>query len=283
MSEQKTKTQTLIEQYLEGGRIPWSPGYSKYKNKILIDAINDPEMLDRFRTGAPLPHGYGERMDERVVECPWAIAKIGMEPGHLLDAGEVLNTPYFLDTPQLKARHTIIWSYELSQFLFYPNVSYLHGDFREPLLRNGIFKTICCISTLEHVGMWWIPKPPFEVTLKQPQVEKDFGAFKRVLKTFHDLLEPGGRILITVPYGYGEDQDWMRIFDQPGVQEIKDAFGGTTLSETYYRHFAVEGWRPVGAHECGDARYFNIVKTPEFGTDYAAAARAVACLELQRD
>jgi len=130
--------------------------------------------------------------------------------------------------------------------------------------------------------MWWIPKPPFEITLKQPQVEKDPEAFKGVLRTFHDLLKPGGRLLITVPFGFGEDQDWLRIFDQAGIQDIKDAFGGMTLSETYYRHYAVEGWRPVAADECADAHYFNIVKTPEFGPDYAAAARAVACLELQR-
>jgi hypothetical protein len=273
---------SLIDQYLEAGRIPWSPGYSKFKTRTILESIKSPEMLELFRTGAPLPHGYGERIDERVVECPWALAKIGMEPGRLLDAGEVLNMPYFLETPQITARQIFIWSYEVSQFLFYPHVNYIRGDFRDPLFRDGIFKTICCISTLEHVGMWWIPKPPFEITLKQPQVEKDPEAFKGVLKMFHNLLEPGGRLLLTVPYGFGEDQDWLRVFDMEGVADIKAAFGGKTLSETYYRHFAEEGWRPVGADECGDARCFNIVKTPEFGPDYAAAARAVACLELQR-
>ncbi len=273
---------SIIDEYIEAGRIPWTPGYSKYKNRLMIETIKDPAMLERFRSGADLPYGYGERVDERIVECPWVLAKIGMKPGRLLDAGEVLNIPYFLEAPQIRSREIFIWSYELTQFLFYPHVNYIRGDFREPVLRRGIFKTICCISTLEHVGMWWIPKPPFEVTLKQPQVEKDPEAFKGVLKTFHDLLKPGGRLLITVPYGFGEDQDWLRVFDQAGIQDIKDAFGGTTLSETYYRHFAEEGWKPVPGDSCGDAHFFNIVKTPEFGPDYAAAARAVACLELQR-
>lgn len=272
---------SLIEQYKKNGRIPWSPGYAKFKNILMIEALADKNLMETFRKGMPLPKGFGMRLDERIVECPWTISRVKAGPGLLLDAGSVLNTPMFLDAPELKEQKIIIYSLEMDSLRLDPRISYLHGDFREPVLRDGIFDTIVCISTLEHIGMWPIPKPPYEVNLKQPQPEKDLLAYRGVLKTFHDLLKPGGRLLLTVPYGKAEDQDWLQIFGAKEIEDVKQSFGGDCLSETYYRH-AADGWNTAMPEECADLEYFNIVRTPEFGPDYAAAARAVACVELGR-
>lgn len=271
----------LIERYKQNGYIPWSPGYSKYKNLVLIETLADKQLMDVFRQGASLPSGYGRRIDERVVECPWAISRVKDAPGLLLDAGSVLNAPMFLDAPELSKQKIIIYSLEMDSFRLDPRLSYLHGDFREPVLKDDIFDTIVCISTLEHVGMWPIPKPPYEVSLKQPQPEKDLFAYRGVLRTFHNLLKPGGKLLLTVPYGKAQDQDWLQVFGRERIEDAKKSFGGVCLSETYYRH-AADGWHTATPEECVDLEYFNVVRTPEFGADYAAAARAVACLELSR-
>lgn len=272
---------SLIEQYKKNGRIPWSPGYAKYKNVLMMETLADKSLMNAFRQGARLPDGYGMRVDERIVECPWTISRVSPGPGLLLDAGSVLNAPMFLNAPELSQQKIIIYSLEMDSIKLDPRLSYLHGDFREPVLRDGIFDHIVCISTLEHIGMWPIPKPPYEVSLKLPQPEKDLKAYRGVLKTFHDLLKPGGRLLLTVPFGMPEDQDWLQIFGKEQIEDVKTSFGGECETEMYYRH-AADGWQVATAEECKDLRYFNIVKTPEFDTDYAAAARAVACLELVR-
>lgn len=272
---------SLVEQYKKNGRIPWSPGYAKFKNMFMIETLADKNLMEIFRQGKPLPKGFGMRLDERVVECPWAISRVKPGPGLLLDAGSVLNTPMFLDAPELSQQKIIIYSLEMDSVRLDPRLSYLHGDFREPVLRDGIFDAIVCISTVEHIGMWPIPKPPYDVTLKMPQPEKDLFAYRGVMKTFHDLLKPGGRLLLTVPYGKAEDQDWLQIFGAEQIADVKKSFGGECVSETYYRH-AADGWHTAKPEECAELEFFNIVRTPEFGPDFAAAARAVACLELVR-
>ena len=271
----------LIEQYKKNGCIPWSPGYAKFKNLLLIETLANVELMAVFRTGRPLPDGYGRRLDERVVECPWAISRIRPGKGLLLDAGSVLNTPMFLNAPELAEQQIVIYSLEMDAVQLDPRLSYIHGDFREPILREGIFDAIISISTVEHIGMWPIPKLPYDVTLKQPQPNKDLFAYRPVMKTFHDLLKPGGRLLLSVPFGKADDQDWLQVFDGQGIDDIKRAFGGECVSETYYRHDA-DGWHTAARDECSNLEYFNIVRTPTFGPDYAAAARAVACLELSR-
>ncbi|HRI90184.1 class I SAM-dependent methyltransferase [Accumulibacter sp.] len=271
----------LIEQYKKNGCVPWTPGYAKFKNLLMIETLADQKLMELFRRGQPLPAGYGRRLDERVVECPWAISKVQSGPGLLLDAGSVLNAPMFLGAPELSQQRIIIYSLEMDSVRLDPRLSYLHGDFRDPVLRDGIFDNIVCISTVEHIGMWPIPKPPYDVTLKQPQPEKDLLAYRGVMKTFHDLLKPGGRLLLTVPFGKAEDQDWLQVFGAEQIEGVKQSFGGECASETYYRHTA-DGWQTARSEECALLEYFNIVRTPEFGPDFAAAARAVACLELVR-
>lgn len=272
---------SLVEQYKKKGRIPWSPGYAKFKNMFMIETLADKGLMEIFRRGKPLPEGFGMRLDERVVECPWAISRVKPGPGLLLDAGSVLNTPMFLDAPELSQQKIIIYSLEMDSVRLDPRLSYLHGDFRVPVLRDGIFDAIICISTVEHIGMWPIPKPPYDVTLKMLQPEKDLFAYRGVMKTFHDLLKPGGRLLLTVPYGKAEDQDWLQIFGAEQIADVKKSFGGECVSETYYRH-AADGWHTAKPEECAGLEFFNIVRTPEFGPDFAAAARAVACMELVR-
>ena len=277
-----SSTFKLVEQYKKNGRIPWSPGYAKFKNMLLIETLANQNLMEIFRRGETLPQGYGLRLDERVVECPWAISRVKSSPGLILDAGSVLNTPIFLDLPELSNQKIIIYSLEIDSVRLDPRLSYLHGDFREPVLRDGICDTIVCISTLEHVGMWPIPKLPYDVNLNLPKPAKDLYAYRGVLKTFHDLLKPEGRLLLTVPFGKTEDQDWLQIFGIDQIEDVKNSFGGLCISETYYR-YAADGWHMAKSHECVNLEYFNIVRTPEFGPDFAAAARAVVCLELMRE
>lgn len=269
----------LVEQYKVGGRKPWSPGYGKFKNQLIIDSMKEGPTFSAFAANGPLPPEHGPHIDERCVEIPWSVAHIRRGKGRILDAGSVLNAPFILDHPSLVDREMVIWSLEVDQLTLRSNISYLHGDFRDPILKPETFETIVCISTLEHVGMWWIPKPPFAENLAKPQATKDLFAYRTALQTFRDLLKPGGQLLLTVPYGKTEDQDWLQIFGAEGIEDIKKSFGPACVAETYYRT-SPQGWQVADPADCRELRYYNFVKQPEFDADMPAAARAVACLEF---
>src|SRR5688572_16844446 len=71
---QSLTTDSLIQTYLENGRIPWSPGYIEHRTECLARTLEDKVLLQRFRESDQLPSGYGYRMDERVVEYPWVLS-----------------------------------------------------------------------------------------------------------------------------------------------------------------------------------------------------------------
>lgn len=270
-----------IGRYQQGGRLPWSEGYSKVRSQIIRAAFQDADLMERFRAGGPLPPAYGPRMDERVIECPWTIAHLRPGRGRILDAGSVMNKPLFLDLPQIKERTLFIYSLDMNWIHLNPRVSYIWGDFRDPVLKDELFETIVCISTLEHVGMLPIPKLPYQPP-KGPLPPTDRLAYRPVLREFRRMLLPGGQLLLTVPFGRAVDLQWQQVFDAAGVHDIVATFGGECRTESYYRYRA-EGWQKATAEECADCEYYNaIVRMPDYDPDHAAAARAVACLELIR-
>lgn len=270
----------LITQYISNGRIPWSPGYAKYKNRLLLETLGSAAAMRRFAEGEPLPTGYGYGVDERVVEIPWVLSRL-RGAGRVLDAGSVLNTPWLLSQPALASRRVFIHSLELDQVSLHPRLSFVHGDFRERIFNSGVFESIVCISTLEHVGMWPIPKAPHADSLAKPQPQKDLQAYQGVLAEFRRLLAPGGQLLLTVPVGRKEDQDWLQIYSTADLNQFEIAFGAACTAKVFYL-YRESGWNVANTQDCATAAYYNFVKTPELQPDRAAAARAVACLEFQR-
>lgn len=263
-----------VARYIAGGRIPWSEGYSKFKNQFIRSTLDDADLVRRFRDVAPLPDGFGPRLDERVVEYPWVLARLPAT-GWILDAGSTFSSPLLLERPEIKGRRLFIFTLATDFVAHDPNVSYVFGDFREPILHDALFESIVCISTLEHVGM----AQSFEYSKSRPFPKADRTAYRDALAQFRRMLKPGGRLLLTVPFGPVEDHGWLQQFDAAGLRDIVATFGDRLVTETYYRYRA-SGWQLARPEDCADARYFNLHETKSIDPDGAAAARAVACLEL---
>src|SRR6185295_10517407 len=119
-----------VQQYLAGGRVPWSQGYSKYKNAFIASALADPDLMARFAASAELPDAYGPRLDERVVEYPWVLSRLQDRPGHIVDAGSTFAASFILDLPWLRERDLVIYTLATDQVVRRPNVRWVYGDLR---------------------------------------------------------------------------------------------------------------------------------------------------------
>ena len=271
-------TPNPIEQYLAGGRVPWSEGYSKYRRKITVEALADADLVAGFKNADRLPAGYGARLDERVIEYPWVLSRLSSGSSIVLDAGSTLSYPYTLAHPALADKRLVVVNLAPPAYMAESaNVSYLFDDLRDLMLRDGVFDTVVCISTLEHIGL----DNTQLYSTESRFAEHNLDGYRPALAELRRVLKPGGNLLLTVPFGAAEDHGWLQQFDHAGIRRIIDQFCGNVVAEVYYR-YSPDGWQIASAEACASERYFNVHAASEPAPDGAAAARAVCCLELVR-
>lgn len=227
---------------LETGR------WVKRRRQLLVDSLGNEPLLETIAAAGPLPAGYGSDFDERVVELPWVIAQ--GPRGRVLDAGSALNHDYFLDAllPRIDELHVVTLAPEEQAFT-QRGVAYAYADLRSLPYRDGLFDTIVSVSTLEHVGMdntGYGADAPAE---SDPDVALD-AAVAELRRT----LAPGGRMLISVPFGRAERHGWLRQFDDASLTRMVGAAGARSHAITVYR-CGPDGWQPSELPAAADARY----------------------------
>jgi SAM-dependent methyltransferase len=260
--------------YRARGRTPWTIGYHDQKMALVRDSLTHPPLLEAFRLGSALPRGYGARLDERVVEYPWALSRLGEGPARLLDAGSTLNHEEILDLPLLREKtiHIVTLAPEPECFSW-KGVSYLYADLRALPVRDDYYDEAVCLSTLEHVGR--------DSSLYTGRASSADGDFLPAVRELRRVLKPGGVLLVTVPFGRRTELGFQLQFDLALVEQVREAFQPATSRLDVFRYSA-SGWEVSDAAAAADAEYFDVRTAPRFDADVAAAARAVACLELRK-
>lgn len=221
---------------------------------------------DWLRTLGP---AFARGLDERVVEYPWAFRRI--VPGRLLDIGSTLNGAANI------ARLRAIGVRELAYLNPYRDdgymsaadgVSYIRSDVREHWLAPGSFRQVTCLSVLEHVGCD-NTRYGGPVVAASPSAATRERARADAMRAMRGLLAPGGRLLLTVPFGRAEDHGWFEQLDARALESAIDAFGPASVERTFYVHD--EGWRETHRDACASMGYGQRTR----------GASALACLELR--
>lgn len=267
------KARLDYKNFLAQGNKPWTPGYEQHKAASITAAINDAAY-----DPAKLPEGHGWRIDERIVEYPWFISRLPEGKGRLLDAGSALNHPYLMAHPKIREKQTFVSTLAPEYWAAWQwGVSYVYEDLREACFRDDYFDWIACISTIEHVGL----DNTMLYTSEASKKEDNAGTYAEFLIQLRRMLAPGGKLFLSMPFGRHVNHGWFQIFDGPMVDALVQKFGPSHCTETIYQYLP-SGW-VVGSREgAKDADYFDIHKTKEYAPDYAAASRAVVCLELTK-
>jgi SAM-dependent methyltransferase len=283
--EPKISDERVLQKFLHGGQVPWTPGYMAYKINSIDRALSDRALLDCFRVGKLLPVGYGIGIDERCVEYPWLFANIPPSAVQILDAGSVLNHEFILKHSCLKDKDLHILTLAPEDNCFWRRrISYLYSDLRKIPMRNEYYELVVCLSTLEHVGC-----DNSRYGQHERYKENNPDAFVSVMKEFRRVLQPGGTLLLSVPFGKYRAYGGFQQFNRDLLDQAISAFGPCARADSFYRYSA-GGWQVAAVQECENCEYVGWITDAWFHKkwpssvpkepDLAAAARAVACVCL---
>lgn len=223
--------------------------------------LNRPGVCD-FPVDTPL---YGLDDSERSIEIPWVLSRYRGEP-RVLDIGyansepryrearNVLKIPFMVGLDLVAARQS--------------SISGVAGDALALPFRPGTFDLIFAISVIEHIGR------DNSVYGGREQPTRQFGDLQAAAG-LASLLRPGGRLLITAPFGRLEDHGWFIQFDLRRIQALTQALlesSSCQLTLAEYYAYATYGW--IGPVD--PAALCQV----EYRTGFSAGA--VACLEFTR-
>lgn len=219
---------------------------------------------------------------ERCVEVPWTFTRV-RGARKVLDVGTCLADPdYFRGLLELVAHGVELWSVDIVPIAKVRNrfegcdrdlmdrIRFEVGDVRRLAYESDTFDAVLCISVVEHVGFDeyidahdTVFNRPFEDYEAFPDYD-EWGADREAIDEMVRVLRPGGRLILTAPFGSGgvfSSQDSKGRFAahleyNAGTWErLKASLDvGVASEECFFRRVPDVGWREVGADGFEGAR-----------------------------
>jgi len=148
-------------------------------------------------------------INERIVEHPWVFANLGIREGRVLDVGCCWSSLSI----ELACLGYEVWGIDISLYgLKHPNFKFVREDICETSLPKEYFDRVLAVSTIEHLGLGHFGDP------------KGTSRDKMAMDRIHILLKPGGKLLLTVPFGRSKELSWFRVYDSESLHKLVCAF-----------------------------------------------------------
>lgn len=206
---------------------------------ILKQATLAAEMnASTFPRSLSLPSPFAVGLNERAVEL--MLARLIYSPNKdVLDIGHANAKPshrkFLAGLPEPRQLTGI----DIAEPV-YDTKPYYKKSVRADITMNpfsdNTFDVIWCISTLEHFGM--------DISMYTDEFIRDTGLAGKALQEIIRMLKPGGKLLLTVPYGRFEDLKWLINYDAAHWNRLLDVVRQQVLiTEWYFRHTQHSGWQ----------------------------------------
>jgi hypothetical protein len=239
----------LVELSAGWSGVPLKEGILKLPSKKMRGALGQAAKRARDRAivelvtrgGSPYDGRFGQGMDERVLEIPLALRTARLhEPGEVLDAGFALNLPVvrqIAGRPVARVTHfTLTGSSEPTLPGDEDCYRRAFGDLRAMSYADGSFDRAVCVSTLEHVGM---DNARYGASHEQAPETARLAVAELIR-----VLNPGGELLITIPYGLKADHGWFRVLDQHDLGALIAPASPHTVHTRFF--YYESGWAEGG-------------------------------------
>lgn len=188
----------------------------------------------------PLFHRSFDRLHSRCIEYPFAASEIG-DARIILDVGTAKSSIYWVKWLEgLEGVDVYGVDYDKADILF-EKIKYRQADVRRLPFESNYFDKISAVSVIEHIG------------LANPQVfnrdvpELDENGDVEAVRELARVLKPGGRLIMTFPYGIREGlmkNKQARTYTEAGAKKFEKILRLVSLDYFEYQH--------VGAGEIFD-------------------------------
>jgi len=205
------------------------------------------------------PFGIGD--SERCIEIPWAISCYKGER-RVLDVGYANAEDRYLN-PLLDLRIPELHGLDLASRVVSDIVPVV-GDMRKMPFHDAVFDLIFCISTIEHVG--W----DNTIYYQGPQAPDQEGDLQAI-RELGNITKPGGKIVVTVPYGMLHNYGWFLQYDLQRFDRLIQASGCHLLKKDLFLY--KKGW-----HRTSEVALKGVL----YKDNNASAAAGLACALLER-
>jgi SAM-dependent methyltransferase len=172
---------------------------------------------------------------ERVVEIPWALSRYRGERC-VLDIGTAFAIPVYVESLRRLAIPDLHGA-DLAPYRM-DGIEMVQADVRRLPYPDDKFDLVLCVSTLERIGLG---EDPFGVSIGEDPEDGDLAALRELGR----VTRPNGRILVTVPFGTPERQQWQRQYDLAGWNELIERSALAVNEQRVFLYRPEDGWSPA--------------------------------------
>lgn len=142
---------------------------------------------------------------ERVIEYPFVFQHLNGVDGPILDLGCCHSRLPLA----LASRGFRVVGMDFNPYPYrHPGLRALRADIMKIPFGEGTFSAVLAVSVIEHIGIGHYGEPEANIG--------DQVAVREIAR----ILKPGGKALITVPYGQAHTNDWMRVYDRLRLAQL---------------------------------------------------------------
>ena len=166
---------------------------------------------------------------ERVVEYPFVFQNLTDVRGLVLDVGICTSRL----SVALASRGFRVVGIDFQAYPYrHPSLWAVRADAMCLPFSSGCFGCVLAISVLEHIGIGHYGDP------------KDGHGDREAVREIRRVLRPGGRALLTVPFGLAQTDAFQRVYDPLRLHEL---LAPLTLERIEYARSTEGVWTPTTA------------------------------------